>query len=221
MCQLTQFIRSDMPARTKLTTKEIAEIVADYRTAFPEWQTARGDTLVRVNGAVGQAIWFDRLRTGAYRPTCRIHVLAAPDEGGGTVVLPQFLGIKNKEILAAIHARVLPAVILALKSEIAPSISKPLDPAHVAELLGARAGGRPANAYALACLYAALDRGVEATRWITEYYKAVRALELPEQPIDRSRAAFLDEVASWIAKSDSGVHMSNVLEQEKSKLLGA
>jgi len=210
-----------MPARTKLTTKEVTEIVADYGGAFPEWQIVGGDLLVRVKGPVGQAIWFDRLRTGAYRPTCRIHVLAAPDDAGGTVVLPQFLGIKTKEIIGDAHTKMLPAVILGLKSEVVPSILKPLDPTNVAELLCSRAAGHPAGAFALACLWAALGRNIEATRWIAEYHNAVQVLGLPEQPIDRSRAAFLHEVANWVAKSESAARMNNIVEQEKSKLLDA
>src|SRR5262245_30837832 len=107
-----------MPS-AKLTAKEIEQIVADYQKAFPDWEHVGGDTLIRTSHLIGQAIWFDRLRTGAYRPTVRIHVFAAPspDETGGTVVLPQFLGIKNKEITARGHPAQFSAVVAALKSE--------------------------------------------------------------------------------------------------------
>ena len=60
--------------------------VRDYQRHLPEWQIVEGGTLLRVGGCIAQAIWFDRLRTGAYSPTAGIHVLAAPDEHGGAVI---------------------------------------------------------------------------------------------------------------------------------------
>lgn len=172
-----------------------------------------------MSGPVAQSIWFDRLRTGAYRPTARIQVLTAPDEPGGTVVLPQFLGVKNREIDARAHLRQLPAVLAALRSEVLPPIDRPLDANVVAELAAARSSGRPAGAYAVACLFAALGRTADARRWIGEYHSAVEALGLPEQPIDVSRSAFLRQLETWMEASTSDAELLNILEQEKVKLL--
>jgi len=201
----------------KLTTKEIKQIVADYQSVFPEWKTVDGDTLIRTNHFIGQAIWFDRLRTGAYRPSARVHVFAAPDESGGTVVLPQFLGVKNREITARAHSKQFPAVVIAIKSEIVPPVAKALDAAAVAELLSARSAGRPVGAYALACLYAAIGRTDEAKRWIAEYHSAFNALQLPEQPSDRERSTFLAKICSWIEHSSCELELAAVAQREKVK----
>lgn len=208
-----------MVTTTRLTSKEIGSIVLDYQLHLPDWEIVGGDTLLRTAGPVAQSIWFDRLRTGTYRPTARVHVLAAPDEMGGTVVLPQFLGIKNKEVSARSHMKQLPAVIAALRSEIAPSIEKPLDANVVVELAVMRSHGRPAGAYAIACLFAAIGRVAEARRWIAEYHSALSGVGLPEQPIDAFRASFLSQLESWIAASVAEAELVTVVQEQKAKLL--
>ncbi len=206
-------------AARKLTISELAPIVADYRAAFPDWQLVGGDVLVRFSGPVAQAIWFDRLRTGTYRPTCRVHVLAAPTEEGGTVVLPQFLNIKVREIAPNAHAKSLSAVVAALKSEVLPSLGKALDARAVAELLRDRSPGRPANAYALACLFGALGRSEDAARWIGEYRSAITGLGLAPQPVDAERDAFLNKVGEWLRLPDRDARFAEIVEQQKSRLL--
>jgi hypothetical protein len=210
-----------MATTARLTSKEIDLIVLDYQPHLPEWKVIGGDTLMRVGGLVAQSIWFDRLRTGAYRPTARIHVLAAPDEMGGTVVLPQFLGVKHKEISAQSHLKQLPAVVEALRSEVVPTIFKPLDANVVVDLAAARSHGRPAGAYAVACLCAALGRSTEARRWIAEYHSALSGLDLPEQPIDASRSSFLCQLEAWVAASVAEIELANVAQQQKAILLSA
>lgn len=120
-----------MAIRNKITLKEMAIIIGDYQAAFPEWQAVRGDTLVRINRAVGQAIWFDRLRTGAYRPTCRVHVLAAPGEWGGTAVLSHFLDVKFRSITLESHHVMFKYVVNDLNLKLIPKI---LDSENVANL---------------------------------------------------------------------------------------
>ena len=114
---------------------------------------------------------------------------------------------------------ILPAVLAALRSEVLPPIDRPLDANVVAELAAARSSGRPAGAYAVACLFAALGRTADARRWIGEYHSAVEALGLPEQPIDVSRSAFLRQLVAWMEASTSDAELLNILEQEKVKLL--
>ncbi len=191
----------------------------DYQSHLSGWQVVGGDTLLRTSGPVAQSIWFDRLRTGAYRPTARIHVLAAPDEHGGTVVLPQFLGVKHREIDAQAHLRRLPSVLEALRAEVSPPIDRPLNASAVAELAATQSLGRPAGAYAVACLFAALGRTADVRRWMEEYRSALKAVGLPEQPIDVFRSSFLSQLETWIGVSTSEAELVNVVDEEKSKLL--
>lgn len=210
-----------MAIRPAITAKEMAAFVSDYQAAFPQWEAVGGDTLVRVGGVVAQVIWFDRLRTGSYRPTCRVHVLAAPGEKGGTVVLSQFLGVKYRSITPRAHPGILESVVREIKSEIIPAISKPLDAVNVAELLSDRAYVRPVDAYALAFLYAALGRNDDAKRWIAEYHKAFRELEMPEQPSDKDRVELLDHLGKWIDCADSEDQLAAIVTQESAKLLAS
>jgi len=98
--------------------------------------------------------------------------LAAPGDVGGTVVLAQFLDVKHWEITFQAHPKMLSLVILALKSEMMPAISKPLNAINVAELWAPHAHGRPVGAYAMAFLCASLGRSEDAKRWVAEYHKA-------------------------------------------------
>lgn len=221
MFQSLAFIHNLMAAKARLTSKEIGSIVRDYQAHLSGWEIVGGDTLLRTTGPIAQSIWFDRLRTGVYRPTARIHVLAAPDEMGGTVVLPQFLGVKHKEISAQAHMKQLPAVVEALCNEVVPTIDKPLDANVVAELAATRSHGRPAGAYAVACLFAALGRVAEARRWMAEYHSALSSVGLPEQPIDISRSSFLSQLEVWIAASVAEAELATVVQEQKAKLLSA
>ncbi|MFZ2642102.1 MAG: hypothetical protein WA117_13975 [Verrucomicrobiia bacterium] len=204
----------------KLTASQLAPMVADYHSAFPQLQLYGDDMLYRMGGLMAQSIWFDRLRTGAYRPTCRVHVLVAPSAQGGTVVLPQFLSIKVREITPQVHQRLLPEVVGALKSEILLPLDKPLDELAVAELLSNRSSGRPANAYALACLLAALGRSEEAHHWIGEYRTAIASLGLAPQLVDAERDAFLQQIEEWLKLPEREVRFAQIVKQQKARLLG-
>lgn len=106
-------------------------------------------------------------------------------------MLVQFLDVKHWEITFQAHPKMLSLVILALKSEMMPAISKPLNAINVAELWALHTHGRPVGAYAMAFLCASLGRSEDAKRWVAEYHKAFRKLEPPEQPSDISRQILL------------------------------
>ncbi len=207
-----------MASKIKLTQKQIRQIVADYHAAFQEWLRVGDDMLIRVEGVVGQSIWFDRLRTGRYRPSARVNIFAAPDNGGGILVLHQFLGIKNKEINPSFHTQKLPSVVNALKTEITPSTVEMLDARMVADLLSREAVGRPAAAYALACLNAALGIEDAARRWIVEYHAAWNALVLDAQPSDNFRSTLLGQVEKWLDQGSSVDELAAIARVEQAKL---
>lgn len=207
--------------KSKITPKQMREIVAEYSSQFPSWTVVGFDALVRFNGAVAQLIWFDRLRTGTYRPTCRVHVLVAPSESGGTVVLTQFLNIKHREISLQNHQKMINSVTTSIKSEIIPAVSRPIDASNIAELLSDRPIVRPVNAYALAFLCASLGRNDDAKRWIAEYQKAFRDLGLPEQPSDTSRVELLKQLSKWIDYSDLKDQLAAIVTQESAKLMAS
>jgi hypothetical protein len=150
-----------------------------------------------------------------------VHILAAPGPEGGTIVLPQFLNVKIREITLKSHARALGAVLGALKSEILPSLSQQLDEHAVVELLKQKSASRPANAFALACLLAVLGASDDSVHWITEYHTAIAALGLPYQPVDAEREAFLKKVEEWLKLTEREARFAEVVENQKSRLLNS
>jgi hypothetical protein len=204
----------------KLSYKEIAPIVADYRGALgPDWQVVGRDLLVRFGRFIVQGIWFDRLRDGTCRPGCSVYVLVAPSADGGTSTLAQFLNVKVREFTLQAHSRIMPVVLNALKSEIEPSISRPLDDQEVAKLLISQSKGHVASAYALVCLLAALGRSKEAVQWIAEYHRAFAALNLSPDALDTEREAFLRKVEEWLKLPNCAEQFNAVVEEQKAKLL--
>jgi hypothetical protein len=208
-----------MPYKTP-TLKELAPIIEDYRAAFPEWQLVNEDVLIRFGTWVAQSIWFDRLRSGTYRPTCGVHVLVAPSSSGCTGVMTQFLNIKQREIRPEAHVRVFQSVIIALKSEIYPSLEKPLNELEVIDAVKKNYADRPAAVYALACLLGALGRSNETLQWIDKYHSALARLKLVPQSIDVERDTFLRKVEEWLKQPEREANFADVAEQQKALLLG-
>ena len=204
---------------SRLPLDALAPILADYRKAFPAWRPVGPDCLVRLAGPLAQVIWFDRLRTGEYRPTCRVHVLVAPGSQGGTPVLSQFLSPRARQATARTHPQRLAAIVHALRTEVEPSPDQPLDARQVATLLASRSLGRPANAFAVACLFGALGDMAATEHWIIEYDAAVAQLGLAPQPIDSQRGAFLGILRQWLLFPDRQARFKSLITQQTALLL--
>ena len=88
--------------------------------------------LTRTHGPLKQAIHFQSLRSGAYRPSHAINILTrVPD---GCSILHRHLDVKHREVLPREHATKWPLVLKAMEEQFLPSIRKPLDVAETLRL---------------------------------------------------------------------------------------
>ena len=106
-----------------LTKKQLAEVVACYATAFPDWHLIDGNRLERSFGPIVQHIGFEALRSGAYRPMGAIWALPLPT----VAMLHQFLDIKHVQIRPRQHPTMWKNVVTAMEQQFRPPIRKPLD----------------------------------------------------------------------------------------------
>lgn len=105
-----------------LTKTELVRLFQDYRAAFADWSVEHDVVLVRSQGPLKQHIAFEALRSGAYRPSCSVQVLVAPD----VRLLAQFLDIKHREVLPREHGVKTPRVVAAMDSQFLPLVRRPL-----------------------------------------------------------------------------------------------
>lgn len=208
-----------MESKPVIKLKEITNFVREYQAALPEWQIVEKDTLARVNGIIGQAIWFDRLRTGEYRPTFRVHVLVAPSELGGTSVLPQFLDARYRSITPKSHSFMMNSVIMKMKSSIIPNISKPFDAMEIKNLLLYKDHIEIIYSYALAFLCAYFGEIEESRNFIMKYHKMMRNFGMYDNDCNINRENMLNKLENWIEKSDLQNNLSNIVAEEKNKFL--
>jgi hypothetical protein len=108
-----------------LTKKQLVEFFQPYKEAFPDWAVEHDVTLTRTHGPVKQAIHFQALRSGAYRPSHAVDILLrVPD---GCSILHKHLDVRHREVLPRDHATKWPLVLKAMEEQFAPSIRQPLD----------------------------------------------------------------------------------------------
>src|SRR6267142_2839700 len=96
-----------------LTKKQLVEYFQPYREAFPDWAVEHDVTLTRTHGPLKQAIHFQAVRSGAYRPSHAIDIsMRVPD---GCSILHKHLDVKHREVLPREHATKWPLVLKAME----------------------------------------------------------------------------------------------------------
>ncbi|KQN71155.1 hypothetical protein [Sphingomonas sp. Leaf62] len=149
---------------TPITKAELKEVVAEYAASFPEWvMFVDGTAFIRREGPIQQMIWFQKMRSAAYRPTHGISSLVLPETH--IRMLPQVLDVKHREIEYRWHERKFASTVSAMEHQFQPDIRKPLDIAKILGLCEAEASAMPDttnNMAMLAILNAWLGRDAEA-----------------------------------------------------------
>jgi hypothetical protein len=141
----------------RITNKELRDVVADYAAAFSNW-SFHETSFVREHGPIRQTVWFEALRTGAYRPNHGISVVALPL----IRMLPQMLDIRHREVKLSQHKLHRAGIITAMKEQFKPDISKPLDMGEVLALCEGQVRDTTNDLAMLAVLYAWQGRSAEA-----------------------------------------------------------
>ena len=188
-----------------MTKAELRKYVEAYRPLFCNWTAVRDEGFVRVTGPIAQKIWFENLRSGAYRPVAGVSILVA--RGGS--MLHQFLDIRNREVLPREHDSNFENVCQAMCDQFVPSIISPLDASEVCRLCEERATGRINDAHSLSALNAYLGDFDAARKWLDTLKRltkdrtdledweenCVRAANALEQAIESGNVkAVLDEI---------------------------
>lgn len=188
-----------------MTKAELRKYVEAYRQLFCNWTAVRDEGFVRVTGPIAQKIWFENLRSGAYRPVAGVSILVA--RGGS--MLHQFLDIRNREVLPREHDSNFENVCQAMCDQFVPSIISPLDASEVCRLCEERATGRINDAHSLSALNAYLGDFDAARKWLDTLKRltkdrtdledweenCVRAANALEQAIESGNVkAVLDEI---------------------------
>jgi hypothetical protein len=197
-----------------MSVRELRCVVTDYLTSFPSWNLWRGQCIVRESRPLLQQIGFERLRTGAYRPSSAIRILCAPD----SAAFPQFLSIKYQSIYPKNHARMRDGVIEAMKREFVPSIVEPLVPTDVLQLYESQEIIKSHDAHALAGFNAYLGRWDRALYWCGEFPKLVEMLGHGWESWDRERGEFLRLLEKKIVSGAASEWLDGVISQERRRL---
>lgn len=115
-----------------LTKRQLIGYFQSYRDALPDWAVEHDVTLTRTFGPLKQVIYFEALRSGAYRPGHSVDImLRVPD---GCSILHKDLDIKHRQVLPREHVAKWPLVLKAMEEQFEPSICQPLDVAETLRL---------------------------------------------------------------------------------------
>lgn len=128
-----------------MTTGQIKTVVLEYAGRFPGWTIfVDGTALVRRAGPIQQMVWFQKMRSAAYRPTHGISSIVLP--GAYIRMLPQILDVKHREIDYGQHQAKIVGTIVAMETQFRPDIRKTLDISEVLSLCKDEAFGMPDTA---------------------------------------------------------------------------
>lgn len=203
---------------TNITKQQLRSIVADYAAVLP-WSHLVPEALVRSCGPFLQAITFERLSGGDYRPMNFVQVLVAPDDGkrGRVDFLAQTLQQSPHVLSLRSHHERMPAMVRAMEVEFVPAIREPLDVEQTLRLCEESAVPTCAQVYAMAAVNAYLGRYDTAQAWCDRFDAAVNRLCLPWQDWQFQQKAFLSTLQEWIADGSVGPRLDEILKSQLSK----
>jgi hypothetical protein len=201
--------------RKRLTMKELKPFVLDYYRAFPHWKLLLPDLFARESGPLIQAIAFERLSYGSYRPQAWVSYLCVPDRDGG--LDPQWLNVRLRQIDPRAHERLRDKVVEAIHREIVPSVDAPLDPVQVLALHEAKQCVRSPDAHHLAALNAYLAHEERALYWCMRFPEMVEQEGVGWHDFDFKRRAFLDDLKRWIKAGEAKQQLERIVQEERRK----
>ena len=158
----------------RMTVTTARPIVGDFARWLKGWTRVERDRVVRVVGPLAQGVWVDRLRTGEYRPTFFVRVLAVPC-AKGSMHWAQFLTGRVKQVEGAQHEKLFGEIVGVAEREVFPSVTGKLEPQSVLLGLEERCTPNPAGAVALAALAAFLNEEGARLKWQRVFWKLLKS----------------------------------------------
>lgn len=203
---------------TYITKKQMRPIIAEYAMAI-KWPHPVPHALARSNGPFLQAITFERLSSGDYRPMTFVQVLVAPtvDQGGRTDFIYQVPTGRPRVLSLRSHREQMPAMIRAMEVEFVPSIREAIDIQRTLKLCEESATPTCTQVYALAAANAYLGSFEASRAWCVRFDDAVNRLCLPWQDWQFQQKAFLSSLQEWIADGSVHSRLDKILKDELSK----
>jgi hypothetical protein len=198
-----------------MTKSELRRYVSTYEFLFGSWKKQDGVGFARLSGPFAQQVWFENLRSGAYRPVMTVSILVM--RGGAT--LHQFLDINNREILPRDHDRKYENIAKAMQGEFRPNIGELLDPAETMRMFVAQATERILDASSLASLHAYFGNLGKAKESIA----TVRQLAQSKGELFDWERTLVQETESLATSIDGGnqdAYLVASLETEISRFFG-
>ena len=203
----------------KITDEQLRSIVDEYQKCLPGWQHVATERLLRATGPFVQAIAFQRLSGGDYRPMNCVSVLVAP---APTLrrrpdFLVQMPHGRPRTVSLQSHGKSWQQMLETMRREFIPVITESLDDKAVFELCEKDAIPKSNQAYALAAANAYYGRVDRALYWASMFPELVNASGIPWESFQYEQKAFLDTLQGWLLRNDARRHLETVLAQEKTK----
>ena len=133
-----------------MTKAELRPYVAEYESQFQGWSKRDLQGYYRVSAPFAQLVWFENLRSGAYRPVMTVSILVL--NRGAT--LHQFLEHPHREVLPRDHRSRYESVCGAMKAEFRPPITTDFDTEEAMQLFVNQSTERILDLSSLASLFA-------------------------------------------------------------------
>jgi hypothetical protein len=147
---------------TPMTKSELKRYVDSYKTYFCNWTQVRSEGFLRFSGPIAQQVWFENLRSGAYRPASAISILVARN----SVMLHRFLDVRNRQVLPREHEGKFKEICKAMEEQFVPPISLPLNPIEVLKTCEENARESIQDAHALSAFHAYFGNLDSARKWM-------------------------------------------------------